>query len=68
MRIISLFSESKFHLMFEPVDGRLVHRHEDLIGRCFEGERVSLGVQCLTNAVGRLIGIAGDLEVQVVSE
>ena len=68
MRVVGLLGKAELDLALQTVDGRLIHRHENLVGGRFESERVALGAQGLANTIGRLIGVAGDLEIQVVGE
>ena len=68
MRVVGLLGKAELDLALQTVDSRLIHRHENLVGGRFESERVALGAQGLANTIGRLIGVGGDLEIQVVSD
>ena len=64
MRVVGLLGKAELDLALQTVDSRLIHRHENLVGGRFESERVALGAQGLANTIGRLIGVAGDLNWQ----
>ena len=68
MIVVIPFHEAEANLTFQPVDGRMVKNHKNLVGRVLVHHPVALGAQGFADAVGHLVRVAGDPRVQPVGE
>ncbi len=68
MIVVIPLHEAHTNLTFQPVDGRMIQHHENLVGRVLIHHPVAFGAQGLTNAVGHLVRVPGDSRVQPVGE
>ena len=68
VRVVGLFHEAEAHAALQTFGRLVIKRDEDLVGRRVESERITAFHEHFANAVGRIVGAAGDSAVQVVGE